>query len=153
MCVVKVWRIESAKLQAEQTAGAKADQTAQQSASGYVDRIVDPDIYLCVRNNKSPCKNSSPPTAGMAQCQEYEGCHGEMITGMGGGETGAYGAIIHEYPYIIGYCRVLAGAKPENKAFHPVAADQVAYDSRHDKGYGPPATFYFEIQGNKNQEE
>lgn len=76
-----------------------------------------------------------------------------MVAGMGRGETGADGAIIHEDPYIIGDSRVLAGAKPEDQTFHPVAADQVAEDGRHNKGYGPPATFYSEIKGNKNKEE
>lgn len=56
-----------------------------------------------------------------------------MVAGMGGGETGTDRAIVDKDPYIIPPGRVLTGTKPEYQVFHPMTADQIANDSRHNK--------------------
>ena len=146
-------QLEGAKLQPEQAAGPKTDNTAQQGAPGYVYRVMDAHVYLRVCHQKSPGEYQSPPAAELPEGEEHESSQGEMVAGMGGGEAGTYRAIIHEDPYVIGPSRVLAGAKPEDQVFHPMAADQVADNGCHNERYRPPAAFFPKIQRDKYQEK
>ncbi len=63
-----------------------------------------------------------------------------MIAGMGTGETGALGAIIYQYPNLIGQIRIPAGPESENDHFYQRTAEQIADDGGHDQPDGPPAS-------------
>ena len=144
-------QLQGTELQPEQAAGPKADHTAQQGAAGYINRVVDAHIYLCVSYKKSPYEYQSPPAAELPEREKHKRSQGEMVTGMGGGKAGAYRAIIYQDPYIIGQSRILTGAKPEYQVFHPVAADQVADNGRHNERNCPPATFDAKVIQTKNK--
>lgn len=124
--------MELARLELEDAADQPADQRAQDTSADDIQRIVDPDIYLRVGNDKGPKQDERPPAADRTERPVDKNGHREMIAGMGGRETGAGWAIVGNEMYRVGPEWIAAGAKPVDQVvLDQVAADEIADNDGH----------------------
>jgi len=144
--------MELADLHPEDDADQPADQRAQNAAADDVQRVMDADIYLRVRNDKGPEQDERPPATNGPERPVDEDRHSKVITGVGRGEAGTDGAIARQEMDRIGPERIAAWPKAvDEPVLDQVAADGIADDDGHNQVERPYPAFFAKVDRHKDK--